>query len=534
MFFTGTKQHVSEHLSQSPKRHCNTLTSSFMLRKSEYFEQIGKYLDAELAQAELREFELQLEADTDLAGELNLHMEVEQALGEKDIASLRENLNQIVLNRSENKNSTTDTFSFGLAEELASCQNLGFQGLSEGTLNLGHSFPKIHLYQHKIAGKETIHQFYKDQAETSHAGEETTFSAYEEELFEQVQQALEEGDVLEIRANLKQIAHNMPAHQYSGEDIDDYLSNNMPPELRARFEKELETNACLASDVKLFAEVDLAQAECDIIALRASMNEILRPGSANLPGTKDIEGYINNELSEKELASFEAELCSNQALAAEIELARDIDTAIKEDDIMRLRGNLQGIAGAINAENRAEQSFAGRFRPRKALIVAVAASLAILLSITGLLSKQSSQGDLYRKYHSAYETPGVVRSASITSSQTLAMALQKFDNRDYEQAIGLLQKVISEDQKNMAGHFYAGAALQETGKYRQAINKYETVIVDNDNLFTEQAQWYIALCYLRTNEDKKAYIQFDKIAKKEGFYQLKAKAILRKMKHNES
>lgn len=506
-----------------------------MLRKSEYFQQIGKYLDAELAQAELREFELQLEADTDLADELNLHMEVEQALGEKEIASLRENLNRIVLNQSENKNSTTDTFSFGLAEELASCQNLGLQGLSEGMLNLGHSFPKIHLYQHKIAGKETIHQFYKDQAGTSHEGEETTFSAYEEELFEQVQQALEEGDVLEIRANLKQIAHNMPAHQYSGEDIDDYVSNNMlSPEPRAQFEKELGTNNCLASDVKLFEEADLALAECDIIALRASLNEILRPGSANLPGTKDIEGYINNELSEKELASFEAELFSNQALAAEIELARNIDLAIKENDIMQLRGNLQGIAGAISAADQAEQSFAGRFRPRKALIVAVAASLAILLGITGLLSKQSSQGDLYRKYHSAYETPGVVRSASMASSQTLAMALQKFDNRDYEQAIGLLQKVISDDQKNMAGHFYAGAALQETGKYRQAINKYETVIVDNDNLFTEQAEWYIALCYLRTNENKKAYIQFDKIAKKEGFYQFKAKALVRKMKHNES
>jgi hypothetical protein len=505
-----------------------------MLRKSEYFEQIGKYLDAELAQAELREFELQLEADTDLAGELNLHMEVEQALGEKDIASLRENLNQIVLNRSENKNSTTDTFSFGLAEELASCQNLGFQGLSEGTLNLGHSFPKIHLYQHKIAGKETIHQFYKDQAETSHAGEETTFSAYEEELFEQVQQALEEGDVLEIRANLKQIAHNMPAHQYSGEDIDDYVSEDMAPGLKGRFEEELENNARLASEVKLFAEADLAMAECDIIALRASLDEILRPGSANLPGTKDIESYINNELSGTELASFEDELCSNRALAAEIELARDIDAAIKEDDIMRLRGNLKGIAGAINEENRAEQSFAGRFRPRKALIVAVAASLAILLGITGLLSKQSPQGDLYRKYHSAYEAPGAVRSASMASSQALATALQRFDDGDYQQAIGLLQKAISDDQKNMAAHFYAGAALQETGEYQRAIDRYQTVIAHDDNLFTEQAEWYAALCHLRTNENEKAHSLFDRIAKKEGFYSLKAKAVIRKMKHNDS
>jgi anti-sigma factor RsiW len=505
-----------------------------MLRKSEYFEQIGKYLDAELEQAELREFELQLEADTDLAGELNLHMEVEQAIGEKDIASLRENLNRIVLNQSDDKNSTTDAFSFGLAEELASCQNLGSQGLSEATHNMGHSFPKIHLYQHKIAGKETIHHLYKDQAGTGHTGEETAFSAYDEELFGQVQQALEEGDILEIRANLKQIARNMPEHQYSGEEIDDYVSGNIAPELKGRFEKEMGTNARLATDVKLFAEADLALAECDITALRASLNEILRPGSASMPGTKDIEGYINNELSEGERASFEAGLGSNRALAAEIELARDIDTAIKEDDIMRLRGNLQGIAGAINAENRAEQSFAGRFKAKKALIVAVAASLAILLGITGLLSKQPSQGDLYRKYHSAYEAPGAVRSASMASGQALATALQRFDDGDYRQAIGLLQKAVSDDQKNMAAHFYAGAALQETGEYGRAIDRYQTVIAHGDNLFTEQAEWYAALCLLKTNENQKAYIQFDKIAKKEGFYRLKAKAVIRKIKHDES
>jgi len=82
----------------------------------------------------------------------------------------------------------------------------------------------------------------------------------------------------------------------------------------------------------------------------------------------------------------------------------------------------------------------------------------------------------------------------------------------------------------MAGHFYTGVLFQETGKYQNAINQYEMVRTNKDNLFVEQADWYIGLCYLQTNEEEKAYNQFKEIAKNEGFYQLKAQAILRKMK----
>jgi Tfp pilus assembly protein PilF len=113
------------------------------------------------------------------------------------------------------------------------------------------------------------------------------------------------------------------------------------------------------------------------------------------------------------------------------------------------------------------------------------------------------------------------------------LALQKFDSQDYEAALRLLQDVVSRDDDNMVGHFYSGVSFQETGKYQNAIREYETVIIDKDNLFVEQANWYIGLCYLQTNENKKAYRQFKKIAQYDGFYQLKAQAILRKMKSTE-
>ena len=148
------------------------------------------------------------------------------------------------------------------------------------------------------------------------------------------------------------------------------------------------------------------------------------------------------------------------------------------------------------------------------------------------MSRQS-QDDIYQKFYNRYEATGIVRSANLTANKTLSEALQKFENQDYNAALNLFTEVISRDQNNMVGHFYTGISLQETGKYQNAIKEYETVIIDKDNLFTEQAEWYIGLCYLQTNENKKAYKQFKKIAKNEGFYQQKAQSILNKIKDSE-
>jgi hypothetical protein len=503
-----------------------------MIRKSEHFEQIDRYLDSELTQPELSELESQLAIDSDLADELNLHLDVEHAIEENDIISLRENLNKIVQYQSDTENiNVFDSFSFGLSEEMSSWENLNRQINSDAIRNIEHSFPKIHLYQHKIAGKENIHQFYKEQLDSNPVGKEESFSAYEENLFSEVQNALEESDILEIRANLKQIAQSMPAHQYSAEQIDDYVFDRLDSELRAQFEEELAININLANDVQLIRDIDLAWAENDIMDLRASLKEIQKSEAQASMRIEEIEGYIYNQLSDEQLSSFEAELAENKDLQAEINLIRNIDLAINESDVMQLRSNIQNIAGQIAAEKQTERSFTGKFKARKVVYAAVAASLIIMLSISGLLSRQASQGELYQKFYTTYPTSGINRSAeSMAANRTLSEGLQKFDNHDYNTAINLFRKVIENDQNNMAGHFYAGASLQETGKYLKAINEYQTVIIDKDNLFVEQANWYIGLCYLQTSDDKKAYSQFKKIAENKGFYQQKAQAILRKMK----
>jgi hypothetical protein len=487
-----------------------------------------------LTQPELSEFESQLGIDSDLAEELNLHLEIAQSMGEDDIMNLRSSMSKIVRNQSDTENiNVFDSFSFGLSEELTTWENLNHQVNTDSIRNLEHSFPKIHLYQHKIAGKENIHQFYKEQLDSTPVSEEESFSANEEELFSEIQKSLEESDILEFRANLKQISRSIPSHQYSAEDIDDYVFDRMESEQRAQFEEELILNTSLSNDVQLIRDIDLALAETDIMDLRSSLKAIQKTETQSAARIEEIEGYLYNELSDQEMISFEAELSSNQDLVAEINLIRSIDQALAESDVMQLRSRIQNIAIEISSEKQTERSFAGRFKARKMVYAAVAASLIIVLSISGLLSRESSRGELYQKFYTAYPTTGINRSSDQTTNQTLSSALQKFDNQDYETALSLLQEVITRDENNMVGHFYAGLSLQETGKYENAIQEYETVMIDKDNLFVEQANWYIGLCYLQTNENKKAYKQFKKIAKSEGFYQEKAQAILRKIKKEE-
>ena len=88
---------------------------------------------------------------------------------------------------------------------------------------------------------------------------------------------------------------------------------------------------------------------------------------------------------------------------------------------------------------------------------------------------------------------------------------------------------MGQNPSNPVAQFYAGASLQATGDYRGAIERYQAVLEDRDNMFVEQARWYIGLCYLQTNDQKKAYQHFKKISQSQGFYQEKAQAILRKL-----
>ena len=59
-----------------------------------------------------------------------------------------------------------------------------------------------------------------------------------------------------------------------------------------------------------------------------------------------------------------------------------------------------------------------------------------------------------------------------------------------------------------------GVSNFEEKKYPEAKQSFGKVIDDKNNLYIDQAQWYLALCYLNTNETEKAKQLLTTIGKK--------------------
>ena len=136
----------------------------------------------------------------DLAEDINLLKEIDGAIAESELIALRKNINAI-LNIEQNCDDylTPEPYLFALSEEISSIHKMDNQIELDKIINSGHSFPKIHLYQHRIAGKETIHQLYKDQLKNESDDNADDFSLADDDLFSDIQLALQENEIIAYR-----------------------------------------------------------------------------------------------------------------------------------------------------------------------------------------------------------------------------------------------------------------------------------------------------------------------------------------------
>lgn len=511
-----------------------------MIRKNK-IELIDKYLSGELTGDALSEFNVEMAIDSSLKDEINLQMDIQEAVSEADIMNLRSNLQNLIKQEqtSENEvitNQKEQEYSFELSDELSSFKEFNQPVNLNDLISFSQSLPKIHLAQHNIASKENIHQFYKEQqAQDSVSDDEYTMTPADEAIFTDLQAALEEKDIQDLRANLRQIAANIPAHQRTTQEIEQYNSNELEGMELVDFEQEMTLSRDLHEDVELYKNIDLAATESDIMDLRASLQAIQQTEASTSRKIEEIDQYLNDELNGLELASFETELSNNPDLAAELELFKEIDKAVAETEVMDLRAKLNNISREITSEEKQKRSFTARFNSSRLAIATVAASLILIISIAGLIRKNhsASEGELYSQYYQPYQVTGIFRSGDALIDSKLTQALHQFNDEKYQSALEAFGEVLKIDKNNPVGNFYSGLAYQETGQIQKALESYQSVIKDRDNLFIEQAQWYIGLCYLQTENRKKAYKQFSKIANSESYYQEKASAIIRKIRYLE-
>jgi tetratricopeptide (TPR) repeat protein len=157
-------------------------------------------------------------------------------------------------------------------------------------------------------------------------------------------------------------------------------------------------------------------------------------------------------------------------------------------------------------------------------------TITLVFFIVGFLLITKPVEKLYDKYYSPYSITVDQRSSN-KKNDSIQIAFEYMNNKKYDNAIIVLQKIISDNDNNMLAHFYLGVLYQEIGDYKNAIKEYDIVCNNNDNIFVEQAKWYTALCYLKFDKEK-AQDRFKHISETNGYYQSMANEILFTFKIN--
>lgn len=241
---------------------------------------------------------------------------------------------------------------------------------------------------------------------------------------------------------------------------------------------------------------------------------------------KSIDQYFDGEMNENELIEFENKMKSNKHLKAEVELQKEIKDSLHDKRIFDLKNNLEeihkeaGIAQGIDANQ--EPVVRELFIKKIQLAAAVIVVMIIASSVFYFLNNRTMSNEtLYGIYYEPAKTVLVVRSGN-TDKEDFMQALQKYNYKDYNGAIEVL-----ENDNSIIAKFYLALSYMETNRIVDAVNLLKSIIEDNDNLFADQAEWYLGLCYLKLNETEKAIIQFSKISQSNSTYKIKSEEIIK-------
>ena len=239
-----------------------------------------------------------------------------------------------------------------------------------------------------------------------------------------------------------------------------------------------------------------------------------------------IERYLSNEMEYGEKRSFEKDAAINPELSAELKITRKIDDIIKRDDIIDFRKKLI----AARREYREMQSGVPVIHIQRKKFWYAAASVVLLAALGSVLYFSTSGGysndALFRKYYSSENVIDVTRSGDAN----IVEAIIRFQEKDYPSSVRLFSQILVKDTSNFAGWFFYGISCIETGEYGKAEEAFNHIIADNQNLYVEHAEWYLGLCYLKSNQSGKAKQQLEIIAANpENFHHKDARHLLEKI-----
>jgi TolA-binding protein len=240
-----------------------------------------------------------------------------------------------------------------------------------------------------------------------------------------------------------------------------------------------------------------------------------------------IERYISDEMKPEEKAWFRKELDGDPALRKELNLRKETEEILRKDSDIRALRNKMRVIAADHARKKPSTIRISVAKYAAAITLFILAGSAIWLT-SGKLSNE----EIFERYYSVVPVASESASRSLSSSPDNAYmhAVNEYKKGDYDKAISLLLQFTTNEQTNPELFMMLGNSYVETEQFTEAGVNYRKVIDHNDNLYIEDANWMLALCYLRTGDNEKARTQLSMIASSDSRHSRNAAKALRKLK----
>jgi hypothetical protein len=232
---------------------------------------------------------------------------------------------------------------------------------------------------------------------------------------------------------------------------------------------------------------------------------------------EQIRAYLLGKLPEKDAEILENQMDEDPQLAEAIDLQRDIMVGIRAafDDELRKK---------LIATHQETESNIRTMQPKALWRWAGAA--AIMLGTLGVYFYMNQTSVDERLYYSYFEDfPNIIEPAQRDQTQG-SDAFTAYEAKNWQLALAEFEKLALEQPTASYPYFYQGLAAMNLDQWPLAISALEKVRQGDDPRFVEAATWYVALAYLRNNDQERARLILETIADTPGFYRDDATAIL--------
>jgi tetratricopeptide (TPR) repeat protein len=226
-----------------------------------------------------------------------------------------------------------------------------------------------------------------------------------------------------------------------------------------------------------------------------------------------IEAYLNNEISKEERSRFDEKLKTDQNFAGEVEAYAKLFNAFDEIQAQSL------VAGFNKIEEEQEGGKEGRLGFPVYLRWAAGLVFLATLGFLVYLNSGNSDKELFLAYYTVYpnvENP-VARSESSPEDVWFF-----YESGNLAEASKLFKRRIADNDADAVSWFYLGICELEMDRINEAEHAFTKVIARRDNKYYEQAQWYLALSYLKAGRRSEAIAALEVIESSSSAYKAKA------------